>query len=245
MSTSPQHDQEAHENISGSGPGPWNAGSRRSLLGGAGGVALAASGLLLPDWLAQDADAADRPLQRVQDRKTRQRAQRRRRLERRRERNRRDDKQEDKSPGRDPLSIRLIEFIVEVTGPHPIKADLYWPRYRPGKPQFWDLKGSKSVAPSAKESFAAGDIDAALWLDDRILVRAANEPILEPTLKVGHGGAFWAGERGWEGGTVVFDDRLLKDQGTPAFSLGGYGVRVVRVSDSDDYIRYNVLVSAP
>jgi hypothetical protein len=49
------------------------AGSRRSLLAGAGGFAFAASGLLLPDWLVEEAEADNHPVRRIQQRKEKRR----------------------------------------------------------------------------------------------------------------------------------------------------------------------------
>lgn len=54
-----------------------HAMSRRALLGAAGGFALATSGLFVPDWLSEEADAADQlPVRRVQQRKERKRRKR-------------------------------------------------------------------------------------------------------------------------------------------------------------------------
>jgi len=51
-----------------------HAMSRRALIGVAGGFALATSGLLVPDWLIEEADAADQlPVRRVQQRKEQKR----------------------------------------------------------------------------------------------------------------------------------------------------------------------------
>jgi hypothetical protein len=57
-------------------------GSRRSLLSGAAsGFALAASGLLLPEWLAEEAAADNHPVRGVQDRKQHKRDKRRHKRE--------------------------------------------------------------------------------------------------------------------------------------------------------------------
>ena len=41
--------------------------SRRGLLAAAGGIALATSGLLVPEWLVEEAAAGEKPGRRVQD----------------------------------------------------------------------------------------------------------------------------------------------------------------------------------
>lgn len=67
-------------------PAPGSTGSRRTLLGAGGGMLLAASGLLLPAWLAGDAEAVNPPVHNVQNRKRRRRQKRRRDLKHRRAR---------------------------------------------------------------------------------------------------------------------------------------------------------------
>lgn len=58
--------------------------SRRQFLSAAaGGFALTAGGVLVPDWLRDGAEAADHPVRRIQERKRRSRARRRHRRHRR------------------------------------------------------------------------------------------------------------------------------------------------------------------
>jgi hypothetical protein len=217
--------------------------TRRHLLRAtASGIALTASGQLLPECLVGEAAAADHPVRRVQGRKEGQRGQRRRRLERRREQHRREEENSGSPPDRCLLCVRGINFLVAVDGQQPIKGDFYVPRDRRGQPDFWDVKESKAVAPSTTGPFAATRPQAALWLDDRILIDGNNWDLL-PRLKIGSGGAFWAGERGWEGGTVLFDGPMTENATTPAFALDGYAVRVFRIEDDDDYKRFVVEIS--
>jgi hypothetical protein len=215
---------------------------RRFLSTAAGGFAFAATGLLLPEQLVEETAADDHPVRRVQGRKDGQRGQRRRRLEHRRAVNRRRDENTDSPPARCLFCVRGISFLVAVSGQFSIKGDLYVPRDRRGRPDFWDLKESKSVAPATEGSFSSTSPQAALWLDDRILVDANNWDLF-PRLKIGSGGAFWAGERGWEGGTVLFNDAMTENAMTPAFALDGYAVRVARLEDDDDHKRFSVVIS--
>lgn len=53
-----------------------HAWSRRALIGAAGGFALSTSGLLVPDWLTEEAEADDLPVRRVQQRKEQKRRKR-------------------------------------------------------------------------------------------------------------------------------------------------------------------------
>ena len=202
---------------------------------------MATSGLLLPERLVEAA-ADGHPARRVQGRKDGQRDQRRRRLKHRRTRNRRQDGTTGRPPGRDPFSVRGINFLASVSGQQSIKGDFYVPRDRRGRPDFWDLKESKSVAPAVEGSFASANPQAALWLDDRILVEANNWDLF-PRIKIGSGGAFFAGETGWQGGTVLFEGPMTENETTPAFALNGYGIRVVRSNDDDDYKRFSVMIS--
>ena len=81
--------------------------TRRHLLGAAGGFALAASGLLVPDWLVAEGEAADKhPVRGVQQRKEqRRRKQRNERGHRHDRHHRRDDGT--KPPELGPRGIRL------------------------------------------------------------------------------------------------------------------------------------------
>lgn len=90
------------------------AWSRRALFGAAGGFALAASGLLLPEWLDEEAEAADNhPVRGVQQRKAqRRRKQRGGRDNHQGHHRRRDDAR--KPPQFGPKGIRLK--VVNETG---------------------------------------------------------------------------------------------------------------------------------
>lgn len=66
-------------------PDPDAVGSRRALFGAAmTGFALATSGLLLPDWLVAEAEAADHPVRRIQHRADKRRQRKHHRLKQKR-----------------------------------------------------------------------------------------------------------------------------------------------------------------
>lgn len=216
------------------------AGSRRRLLSGAaGGLVLATSGLFLPEWLAET-EAREGALggakggRRGKDHKGRHK---------KRSHGGKKEKGQDKPRGGSSKKLP-IKFLVDLYGEHaPIKADYYSARLRPGLRDVWELKDSKSLAPSAAVSFAAADMKAALWLDDRIMVEVNNRLPLLTVLTIGHGGTFGAGDRGWEGGTVVFTDGLDVQAVTQAFVMEGYRIRVEHLADDEDHIRYHVMVN--
>ena len=208
--------------------------SRRALLSGAArGLAVAASGLCLPGWLAET-DARESALGGAM-------GGRRGRNRRGRHRRRTHGNNKDKPRGGGPLNPRPFRLLVDVYGTHaPITADFYSTRLRPGLGDNWELKVSKPVAPSAGVEFSTADIKAAVWLDDRILISASARGA---GVRIGHGGNFWAGNRGWQGGQTVFDDGLEVQEITPAFTMEGYRIRVERLPDEGDVVRYHVLVN--
>ncbi len=209
------------------------AGTRRALVGAAGGFVLAASGRLLPNWL-EEAAARDGALGGAK-------GGRRGKNHRGRHRKRTHGDKKGKPRGGGPLNPRPFKFLVDVYGEHsPVKADFYSTKLRPGVGDDWQLKESKPLTPSAGGSFATTEIKAAVWLDDRILI-SANARV--QGVLIGHGGDFWAGNRGWQGGKVVFDDGLEVQEITQAFVMEGYRIRVERLPDENDSVRYHVLVN--
>jgi hypothetical protein len=83
-----------------------HGGSRRALLGAAGGVALATSGLLLPDWLVEETAAAEHPVRRVQHHAAQHRRKQHHRREHHREGHRR--QQRDASGGYRGVQLEII-----------------------------------------------------------------------------------------------------------------------------------------
>lgn len=214
------------------------AHSRRNVVAAAGSLALAASGLFLPGWLVE-AEAREGAL--GGDKGGRRGKNHRGRHKRRTHGHKKDNhKGQDKGRGGDPFKFLPVKFLVNVDGAFPIKTDYYVPPYNPGRKDFWKLQESKSLAPSVQGTFAASAINTALWLEDRILVSADAR---YPTVKIGSGGAFWAGEQGWQGGRVLFEDGLVEQASSPVFSTGGYVIEVTRLDNDDDYKRLNVKVS--
>lgn len=211
-------------------PSYW---SRRPLLKEATGRLLLACGLVLPGQL-EDAEAREGALGgKLGGRRSQNR--------RGRHRKRTHGKKKDKPRGGGPFKVRPFVFLLNLYSEHaPIKVDFYSTRLRPGQGDLWQLKESKSLVRSAGISFATAEIKAAVWLDDRILIDASGR---FPGVRIGHGGDFWAGNRGWQGGTVVFDEGLEIQDLTLAFTMEGYRIRVERLSDEGDQIRYHILVN--
>lgn len=113
---------DAHAPGEEQGPAKTGTPSRRSLLGAAaGGFALAASGLLLPAWLSDDAEAADHPSGKVQHRagKRRQRGHHRAKQQRR-EQDRRSD-----SPAPQGGRRKNIQFNIHNDRPNPSGVSIH------------------------------------------------------------------------------------------------------------------------
>lgn len=210
------------------------AGTRRVLLGGAAsGIALAASGLALPGQF-EEAEAREGALGGAK-------GGRHGKNRRGRRRKRTHGKKKDKPRGGGPIRVQPFAFFLDLYADHtPIKVDFYSTRLRPGQGDLWQLKESKSLVRAAGVSFATAEIKAAVWIDDRILIDASGRV---PGVRIGHGGDFWAGNRGWQGGKVVFDEGLEVQSLTPAFEMEGYRIRVERLPDDGDQVRYHVLIT--
>ena len=102
-------------------------GNRRAMLGAAAGFALAASGLLLPDWHLEEAEAADQhPVRNVQQRKEQRR--KKQRNERNRKTHGRRDRDADKQHGR-PDAPQLGPHGIKLTVENQTSSDFkikYW-----------------------------------------------------------------------------------------------------------------------
>lgn len=205
--------------------------TRRRLL--AGGLAFAASGVILPHSQRETA-AREGALGGT-------RGGRRGKNRRGRHRRRTHGNNKEKPRGDGPINPRPFAFLIDLYSAHdPIKADFYSTRLRPGLGDNWELKASKSVARSSGIEFSTADNRAAVWLDDRILISANARGI---GVRIGHGGDFWAGNRGWQGGQTVFDSFLGVQEVTERFEMEGYRIRVERLPDDGNVVRYHVLIN--
>lgn len=84
MGTQRSHGFETADGGAAEQPAPDVIRSRRALLGAAGGLALATSGLLLPEWLVEETAAAGHPVGRVQKRADKRRDRKHHRLKQKR-----------------------------------------------------------------------------------------------------------------------------------------------------------------
>lgn len=232
--------------------------SRRAVLGRAtGGVVLAASGLVLPEWLVEEVEAADNhPARRILERKEHQRQKRRHRLAHRRKVNRRQRDKNAKDDTSRGIGRLGIEFRVELTGGRPVKVDFY---VKPEKKEFfstspvWAFTDRETLAVpghgAPTHTFSTEDPDAALWIDDRYLVLVHNPPITPPWVTLGYGGAFRNHTvEGWGGGKEVLSMEELKEgKSAPAMQVEGYRIQPTRLDDDTGIRRkvYKVTIAAP
>jgi hypothetical protein len=206
--------------------------TRRSLLGAAGGFALAASGLLLPNWLAEEAEADGNPVRRIQQRKD----QRRRQARHHRRRSKGHTK--GKNKGKCVLCIRGIEWRVTIGSGLSCDVQLW---SRAGGGRGWQLVDSQSYGFDTKE-FYTNDTFGILWISQRYYLLATNDfPF--PWVKIGYGGHF--GSSGWVDGTLV-TDRYTMHEGdfAPTMHVDNLAFQVYRGDDGeDDYKHFNLSIS--
>jgi hypothetical protein len=226
------------------------AWSRRAVLGAAaGGFALAASGLLLPEWLVEEAEADNHPVRRSQGREERKRQKRHNQHTQHHDRDsRRDD---DKPPGRD-LDFKDIKFVVGVLGGQPVKVAFYAgaERRTNGDRGPWhlgyELRETKNLAPNTLEwtTFTTGAHEnyGALWMQDRFLAHIENPAVGFVQLKMGYGGTF--DKDGWHGGTTVFNGNIY-EQVQESMTQAEYNFAVYRETDTNDYKAMDVSIGAP
>lgn len=230
--------------------------TRRLLLGAAGGLALAASGLLLPEWLRPESVAAEHPLNRLKKRQGRRRTRVRRRKEHRREGERRENDQEQdlRNLGRFFFEPKGIEFQVELASGRPIKVDFYRQDLCSGCDDAairWQFTDRQSLARPGRgipaQTFRTDAFTAAIWIDDRYYIGAQNPagPVT-PWVQLGYGGAFFNDTfTGWQDGTTFKSVDLSEGNSAPAMPVDGYVFNVKRLGDGDDHKVFKVTVDAP
>lgn len=238
MSNDAQFDREHEDGARERERVAGSAGSRRALLGGAAsGFALAASGLALPEWLVEEAAAADsHPLRRVQNRQDGQRTQRRRRLERRRDANRRQrdkDANEDKPRGTfDPFNIFVGVRFTNEQQTLTQRAHLSFQTYNDpgfGMPKTWETQKTATLALEETTSYKFGVPKARVVVDVPDVARwveIENPSIGYPLVTVYNQDrsredsfSFDAGEEHLFGGTA-FEGKILKvkrNKDTPGY----------------------------
>jgi hypothetical protein len=147
-------------------------GSRRSLLGAAGGgLVLAARSLLLPGWLGDEAAAAGHPVRNVQSRKQKRRHKHRRDLKHRRKAQR---NKQGPAPGNNWRSG--ITFHIFNDGSSPLAIDSY-SYYADGgifSPEAWQKAYSDTVNPGQALWDRTGRQESAVFIDQRFWLMANN-----------------------------------------------------------------------
>jgi hypothetical protein len=243
MNTASEGQWQERDDTAEDAPVPRDAGSRRRLLSGAaGGLALATSGLLLPDWLVEEAEADNHPVRRVQDRKEKKRQKFRNQLERRHHKSRRNGGQESSSPGIIQLGI---QFLVGATdGPHWV--ELY--RHADFFSDKLELADAQNISPSPYQvplNMRTDDQFGALWIDGRYYFAAVNY--------IGPGMLEWAGvggrlplDKGWVDGQLGFKGELKETTRTiegsaPVITDDHTYVHFLRRPDNKLYKQFEIL----
>lgn len=227
--------------------------NRRALLGtAAGGFALAASGLLLPERLVEEAAADDHPVWRIQGRKDGQRGQRKRRLERRRERNRRHNRDKNDDTAAGDQIYKGIAFIFEVSGGRSARVSAH--SLLPARGYLTDrwfqsgLDGPYAPGTSKRVDFY--ETTAALWIDKNLWLKAENTilPWENPVLWSGYGGSFDPdGEQPFDNGTFVAKSVLGVGNWSYKMERDGYTVQAQRLADDEKGYRkvFTVKITSP
>lgn len=204
--------------------------SRRRLFGATGGFALAATGILLPDWLVAEAEADSHPVSRVQ-RRTVQRRKRRHRHDRRHDRRRHDDS--DKPPGLGPKGIRLTvvnETDVSFSNCEHCVGTIGWGR---NTLVYLNKRGSNqnTFTADTEELHAGilftGEKEAFVWVE--------NPFAGTPNTTYQYGGSM-SYPIGYRGGTIVVDHGTLEEDAEtthriPFTNSTTFAVKVRRETD--------------
>lgn len=203
-----------------------NAGSRRTLLGAASGFALAASGLLMPEWLVEETEAAKHPAHRVQGRNERRHKHNRNRRNRKRHK----DNHDKPAPGKD--GQKDVEFVLINHSNEPVIAEVWQPDAR-GRD--YVLKwGSRTVNPNKQEKFTGSEEKLALVghyvsKPGNLYFYATNPPLFStPTIEIGQGS--WS-----KNGLKDQGDVYVKQTISEGESVFIDGFRVDRGTDSGQH----------
>ena len=205
--------------------------TRRALLSAAGGFALAASGLLLPGRLVEDAAADSHPVRRLQQRKNQ------RRTTSRHQRRRSKDHNNGKNKGGCTFCIRGIEWRVNIGSGLSFDVQLW---SRAGGGRGWRMVDSQNFGFDSKD-FSTNDTFGILWIGQRYYLLATND-FPYPWVKIGYGGHF--GSSGWVDGTLVTDQYTMHEGDfAPNMHVDNLVFKVYRGDDGeDDYKHFNLTI---
>jgi hypothetical protein len=214
------------------------AGSRRWLLGAAaGGFGLAASGLVLPDWLIEEAEADNHPVRRIQKRKAQRRKKHRTGLEHRREVQRRQDDGQDK--GRGGVIFDGIWFDVTNYWGTTITVE-FWVQ---ATDETFKKEPTITINNGRSDSFLTGEAEAFLWIDHRYLVYAKNPWVGYVYSEMAKGGS--VGPRGWtrgSDGNIVTSGEVPPVTGGLSMHVEGHHIKLTRNTDEPKHKRLGVIV---
>jgi hypothetical protein len=217
---------------------------RRALLGtAAGGLVLAASGLLLPEWLVAEAEAAEHPVRRIQHRSGQKRSKRRHRREHRREVHRRQnehDANNDANQDKPPKGLLFeIKFHVQNLSSQEIAYQV-WDQKDEVFDHSWHHVKSGQIPPnptgSLDDKFVVdymGDYwpGSLIWVPVQgIMVSAQNVAFREPLVVIGSGGS--VSTDGWTNGKELWTGRMPVGQTKDVYHVNPR----VQVYRNEDYV---------
>lgn len=206
------------------------------MLGATGGFALVASGLL-PAWLFEEAEAADKPpAQHVQRRKEQ------RHSKRRHQRGRRHKKHRDQRSRQGTDQPHEIEFVPHVNGGHMVAAN-----FSVKKGDTFQAVDGRYIMPNESAHFRTPYSAACLQIYGGtpaypfffLVDSPADGP---PTLTMGHHGTSSAG---WTDATIVFSKELAEGEMSPPMKVDGFSFRVTRLANSAKFRVFDVAIAPP
>ena len=209
---------------------PRNSGSRRSLLSGAaGGLVLATSGLFLPDWLLDEAEADNAPVRRVQQRKAQRRKRRRNQSDSGRKR-----RQHGHDKGRGGVGFRGLQISFSNTNFS--SSDIqFWVH----EPFIWRKKEDRTY-PRGDFSFTTDNLEALLLINGKFCLEFHNYPVGTPDIFLGVDGS--VRERGgWHPGLTVLPPTAVSEREyLPSTTVQGVRFELARNPDTPAYINFQV-----
>ena len=215
--------------------------SRRALIGAAGGFALVTSGLLVPDWLIEEAEANNLPVRHMQQRKEQKR---RKRGHDRRKRRRSVGKKRGRGIFRDVAiyvyngryydSVQVQGWVLRFE--HNNQQDPY---YMPNNDWNWATisAAGQSSGPTSR-AFIGDDEFVAVRIGTDKVVTGTNHWFTWPEAEILSGG--WDAKNGWNpvGQSLASESRM-----TVGSSISSSGIKVTRSEDTEGHIVFKVDLS--
>jgi hypothetical protein len=231
MRTQRHHDLVERDDATEGSP-ELEAINRRALLGAAaGGCALATTGLLVPEWLVTEAEAADHPMRRIQKRQAKQRDKRRHRLEHRRQQNQGGDNNGNNTPpGSNGATLDVALYVHTKKFPLEIAV---WQS---------DADGKNGVMKWGYRTIPAGSFQDFVGSDKRLMAlmtRKGTSPSLSYRVQV------WNPAAGYPhvkiAGPLSQDEVVVVDQNLSVWEtvyVDGY--KLQRLNDTDNHKQFQI-----